>query len=60
DSNYPQRRSLKIRINPTYLLLGFILIFGLIAIDQLRFNSSIQKPEHRYFSDPNNYLDIPK
>ncbi|MEY3255222.1 MAG: hypothetical protein RLZZ29_353, partial [Cyanobacteriota bacterium] len=37
-----------------------ILISGLFAIDNYRFNSSIQKPEHRYFTDPNSYLELPK
>ena len=54
------RRQFKIKVNPTYFLIGLILIFGLVAIDQLRFSSSIHKPEHRYFSDPNQYLEIPK
>ncbi|MFM6197737.1 MAG: hypothetical protein ACKPE1_01110, partial [Dolichospermum sp.] len=48
----------KIRINPTYFLIRIILIFGLVAIDHVRFNSSIQKPEHRYFTDPNYYLEL--
>lgn len=61
--NYQRSRQVKqfkIKINPTYLLIGLILIAGLFIVDNLRFNQSIAKPEHRYFSDPNNYLDIPK
>jgi hypothetical protein len=52
------RRQFKIKINPQYLLIGLILISGLFAVDNLRFNQSITKPEHRYFTDPNNYLEL--
>ncbi|MFM6221371.1 MAG: hypothetical protein ACKPDM_13550 [Dolichospermum sp.] len=60
DSNYPQRHNFKVKINPIWILGIITVIAGLTAIDSFRFNSSIQKPEHRYFADPNYYFDIPK
>ncbi|MFM6076604.1 MAG: hypothetical protein ACKPB9_34320, partial [Dolichospermum sp.] len=59
-SNYPKHHSLKLRFNPLFILLGIVLFSGLVVVDNLRFNSRIIKPEHRYFTDPNYYLDIPK
>ncbi|MFM6253701.1 MAG: hypothetical protein ACKPEQ_31920, partial [Dolichospermum sp.] len=59
-SNYPQRHNFKVKINPIWILGIITVIAGLTAIDSFRFNSSIQKPEHRYFADPNYYFDIPK
>ncbi len=55
-----QDKPLKIRINPTALLLGLVLICGLVALDQLRYNQKITKPTHRYFTDPNLYLELPQ
>ncbi|MFM7371345.1 MAG: hypothetical protein ACKO2Z_26845, partial [Sphaerospermopsis kisseleviana] len=55
-----QDNPLKIRINPTALLLGLVLICGLVALDQLRYNRKITKPTHRYFTDPNLYLELPQ
>ncbi|MFM6467284.1 MAG: hypothetical protein ACKPGX_08955, partial [Dolichospermum sp.] len=55
--NYPQH-SLKLRFNPLFILLGIVLFSGLVVVDNLRFNSRIIKPEHRYFTDPNNYLEF--
>ncbi|MFM6368956.1 MAG: hypothetical protein ACKPGN_12145, partial [Dolichospermum sp.] len=59
DSNYPQRHK-KFRINSTYFLIGLILISSLVIVDKLRFNQQITKPQYRYFSDPNTYLEMPK
>ncbi|MFM6279029.1 MAG: hypothetical protein ACKPE2_12270, partial [Dolichospermum sp.] len=59
DSNYPQRPK-KFRINFYYFLIGIILISGLVIVDKLRFNQQITKPQYRYFSDPNTYLELPQ
>jgi hypothetical protein len=55
-----QAKPLAFRINPTYLLIGLILISGLVIVDQLRYGSRIIKPTHRYFTDPNIYLELSK
>lgn len=58
-----QGKPLKFKFNPvtvtSALLLLITVFFGLTAIDNYRFDSRITKPEHRYFSDPNQYLEIP-
>jgi hypothetical protein len=53
-------KTLTLKFNPIWIIGIITLIAGLTAIDNFRFNGSIQKPDHRYFVDPNYYLDVPK
>lgn len=41
-----------------FLLVGLVLINGLVIFDNLRFNHRITKPVHRYFTDPNTYIEV--
>jgi hypothetical protein len=59
-----QAKPLTLKVNPTALitfsLLLITVITGFITLDNYRFGGRVIKPDHRYFSDPNQYLDIPK